>query len=365
MRWLLLLPALFSLNLQAEEVTVTGYGKSVDEALQNAKTAAVEQVAGTFITSQSTLEDGQYRSRTDQYNGGLIKRHEVLSAFEQDGLVAVRIKADVDTDKVNSVIVSSGAELTAPVADRIEKSRDDYEKTRQIVAALDDPAQAFAVKVGKVSYRNRGELTDILAEVSITYSPKWYDDVRLMAQTIGRKVDIGSKWAEALWGIAALSALVSPALPGTLFSIARHAQSTPKASKEYMVCFSKDAGRDVDECYEIRHPFGKTTQDNLVWLGGRLALSDEDIRLKETHVGAAEQLYLRVWNGKRAYFSRSSTERTFRNPGIVLFKAGAASIDYEVTVPTEKLRQAARLEFAILEAPPALALGSREQWMYR
>lgn len=361
MRWLLFLPALLSLHLHAEEVTVTGYGKTVDEALQNAKIAAVEQVAGTFITARSTLEGDRYASRMDQYNGGLVRRHEVLSAFEQAGLVAVRIKADVDTEKVNSVIVSNDADINAPLADRIDKSRDDYEKTRQIVAALDDPAQAFAVQVGKVAYRNRGALTDIRSEVSIVYSPKWYDDVRVMAQTIGRKVDIGSKWAEALWGLAALSAAVNPALPGMLFSAARHTQGKPKSSEEYMVCFSRDAGRDVDECYEIRHPLTKTTDDNMLRLKGQLALNEEDMRLNEISVSPAELLYLHVWNGRRAYFSRSAKERTFHNPGIVLFRNGAATFDYEVTVPTEKLVQTGRLEFAALEPETAGPGSSRKR----
>ena len=349
MRWLLLISALFSLSLQAKEVTVTGYGASVDEALLNAKMAAVEQVAGTFITGQSTLEGDQYHSRTDQYNGGLIRRHEVLSAFEQNGLVAVRIKADVDTEKVNSVIVSNGVDITAPVADKIEKSRDDFEKTRQIVKALDDPAQAFAIQIKKVDYRNRGELTDITAKVQIVYSPKWYDDVRLMAQTIGRKVDIGSRWADALWGLAALTAIVNPTLPGTMASIARRAEGTQQPSKEYMVCFGKDNGWDVDECYEIRHPLTRTTGESIQLLTGRLALGDDTLRFTEVAVDTADVLYLSVWNGKRAYFSKSSKERTFYNPGVVLFRKGTATFPYETTVPTEKLRQGGRLEFAELK----------------
>lgn len=58
-RWLPLLACL-SLSAQAAEVAVTGYGTSVDEALANARTAAVGQVAGTFVTGQSTLEGDAY-----------------------------------------------------------------------------------------------------------------------------------------------------------------------------------------------------------------------------------------------------------------------------------------------------------------
>lgn len=349
MRWLLLAAALLCQNLQAEEVTVTGYGTTVDEALQNAKTAAVEQVAGTFITGTSTLEGDQYRSRTDQYNGGLIRRHEILSTIEQDGLFAVRIQVDVDTTKVNSVIESNGAEITAPVADQIEKSRDDYEKTKRIVEALDDPAQAFAVQVKDVTYRNQGELTTIIAKIEFVYSPKWYDDVHLMAKTIGRKIDTGAWWKDALWGLAALSAAVNPMLPGMMSSIARHAEVTEKASQEYMACFGKDNGRDVDECYEIRHPLTRTTGSSELWVGGRIIQGDEALRLRDVTIDTAEELYMRVWDGKRTYFNRSGKERQFRNPGIVLFRKGVATVMYEITVPTAKLRQNGRLEFAELQ----------------
>lgn len=350
MRWFLLLASLFSLNLQAEYVIATGYGKTVAEALQNAKTAAVDQVAGTFITGKSTLDGDSYRSRTDQYTGGLIRKQHILSVSEQDSLFVVRIQADVDTEKVNSVIVSDGAEITTQIADKIEKSRDDFEKTRRIVEALDDPAQAFAVRVRKVDYKNRGELTDVIAEVEIVYSPKWYDDVRVMAKTIGRKVDIGSKWADALWGLAALTAAVNPVLPGTMFSLARRAQGNPKPSSEYMVCFGKDNGWDIDECYEIRHPLKNTTGDSMLQVNGSFTQSDEQIRFNKIDVETGHELFLDVYPNRKAYFVKSATERKFHNPGVVLFRKGTKPFLYRFTVPTQQLTQGSRIVFAALRS---------------
>ena len=343
--WLALLACL-SLGAQAAEVTVTGYGKSVDEAFGNAKTAAVGQVAGTFVTGQSTLEGDAYSSRTDQYNGGRIRKHEILSVDEENGLFAVRILADVDTDKVNTVIVSNGAEIPALVADQLDKARDDDEKTRKIVEALDDPSQAFAVEVTKVTYRNRGELTDVLVEGRVVYSPKWYDDVRVMARTIGRKVDIGSKWREALWGLAALTAAVDPTLPGNMFSIARHANPTPKYSPEHMVCFGKDNGWDIDECYETRHPFTNIRGDGPLRIYGGLVQDDGQIAFGELRVDLGNALFLGVYPGRRVYFSKSATGRKFMNPGIVLFSNGAQPFEQVVTLPTRTLTQAGRIEFA-------------------
>lgn len=343
--WIALLTCL-SLSAQAAEVSVTGYGKTVDEALTNAMTVAVGQVAGTFVTGQSTLEGDTYRSRTDQYNGGRIRKQEILSVDEENGLFAVRILADVDTDKVNTVIVSNGAEINARVADQLDSARDDHKKTRQIVEALDDPAQAFAVEVTQVTYRNRGELTDLIVQGRIVYSPKWYDDVRVMAKTIGRKVDIGSKWWEAMWGLAALSAAINPALPGTLFSVARHANPPPKSSPEHMVCFGKDNGWDIDECYETRHPFTNIRGDGRLRIYGGLVQGDGQLSFGELRLDLGDALFLGVYPGKRFYFSKSSTERKFQSPGIVLFRKGAQPFEQVITLPTEKLTQAGRIEFA-------------------
>ncbi len=336
--WLALLACL-SLGAQAAEVTVTGYGKSVDEALTNAKTAAVGQVTGTFVTGQSTLDGDTYRSRTDQYNGGRIRKHEILSVDEENGLFVVRIRADVDTDKINTVIVSNGAEVPALVADQLDQARDDHEKTRRIVEALDDPAQAFAVEVTKVTYRNRGELTDLTIEGQIVYSPKWYDDVRVMARTIGRKVDIGSKWREALWGLAALTAVVNPALPGTMFSVARYANPPPKPSPEHMVCFGKDNGWDIDECWETRHPFTNIRGDGRLRITGNLVQADGELPLGELLIDLGDELFLGVYPGRRVYFSKSATERKFQSPGIVLFRKGAQPFQEIVTLPTRNLMQ--------------------------
>ena len=342
--WFALLACL-GLSAQAAEVTVTGYGTSVDEALANARTAAVGQVAGTFVTGQSTLEGDAYRSRTDEYNGGRIRKHEILSVDEDHGLFAVRILADVDTDKVNTVIISNGAEIDAQVADQLDKARDDDEKTRRIVEVMDDPAQAFAAEVKKVTYRNRGELTDLVLQGQVVYSPKWYDDVRVMAKTIGRKVDIGSKWADALWGLAALTAAVNPALPGTMFSIARHANPPSKPSPEYMVCFGKDNGWDIDECYETRHALKNIEGDGRLRIHGGLVQDGGQLPFAEFQIGLGEDLFLGVFPGRRVYFSKSGSERKFQSPGIVLFRNGAQPFKLAITLPTRTLTQAGRIEF--------------------
>jgi hypothetical protein len=337
MRWLCLLLSLVVVNLMAEEVTATGHGHSVDEALQNAKTAAVEQVAGTFIVGTATVEGARYRSRIDQYNGGLIRTHRVVSVTEQEGLIVVRIKADVDTDKVNSVIVSTGMEITEALSAQLAKSRDDHEKTLRIVEALDNPAQAFAVQVKKVTYTNHGEMTDVLIEAQIGYSPKWYDDVRVMAKTIGREVNLGSAWADVFWGLGALSAVANPALPGIIHAVARRLEGgSPKESPEYMACFGTDNGRDIDECYEIRHPMPKTTGSSKLRVGGQVTIAGREFALTEIVIDCGRQLFMDVASGQKAYFVKSSKMRQFTNPGVLFFQRGGMTFRYALTASTRE-----------------------------
>lgn len=348
MKWFWLILSLVVTSAQSAEVMATGFGKTVDEALQNAKIAALEQVTGTFVTGRATLEGERHQSRIDQYNGGLIRTHQVISVSEEDGLFIMLIKADVDTDKVNTVISSKGAEVTETVTDQLEKARDDFEKTRRIVAALDEPAQAFAVRVTKVRYRNRGEMTDVEVDGEIVFNPKWYDDVRLMARTIGRPVDIGSAWKEALWGLAALTAVVNPAITGTAFSLARMAQGTPKVSEEYMACFGKDNGWDVDECYEIRHPMPRIMGGHRLPLAGKLVLDDGEMGLGRLNVDSGWQMLLNVQVGQRIYFSKNGKERKFLNPGIVLFEKGKATFQHTFSEPTATIGKATKVQFDLM-----------------
>ena len=216
------------------------------------------------------------------------------------------------------------------------------------MAALDDPAQAFAVQVTNVRYRNRGELTDVEVDGVVVFNPKWFDDVRLMARTIGRKVDIGSYWTEVLWGLAALTAVVNPLITNTAFSAARMAQGVPKASEEYMACFGKDNGWDVDECYEIRHPMPQVLRSHRLQLDGKLTLNDREISLGRLNVDSGWQMLLNVQIGQRVYFSKNGKERKFLNPGIVFFQKGNATFQHAFTEQTANVGQARGVRFDLL-----------------
>lgn len=178
MRLILLALMLLGTTAHAEWVTSSGYGKTFDEALQNAKQTCVEQIAGTFIVGESSVEQETYHSRIVQYNGGLITGYKLVSTHEANGLIEVRIHADVDARKVNNLIISNGANTTSDIPDKLKKSRDEFLKSQAMMTVLDDPAIAYAIEVGEIKYQNRGDLTDVTVQLKIVHSPKWLDDVR-------------------------------------------------------------------------------------------------------------------------------------------------------------------------------------------
>ena len=95
----------------ADEVTVTGYGNTFDNALANAKLQALEKVTGTFIISESEYKDKQFKETIDQYNGGIITKYDIISSNKHQTGYEVTITADVDRKKDNRLKVNKPATL--------------------------------------------------------------------------------------------------------------------------------------------------------------------------------------------------------------------------------------------------------------
>lgn len=261
MKILIWLICLMVRSALATEVEAVGYGRTAEEALNNAKTAAIEKIAGTFVMGRTQVENDNYRQRIDQYHGGRIRHYEVLRSEREGGLIVTRILADVDTDKVNTVALNQGADISPATIDQLHADRDDDQRARIILDVLDDPNQAYVVLLMKASYRNRGDKVDVTLEGSIVLNPKWVNDLKVLAQTMNRPVELGSRWSDFFWGISALSAVINPALPGTISHLARATQTKPQAGDTYMACFGETPGWDVDECHLIRHPLSRLSRN--------------------------------------------------------------------------------------------------------
>lgn len=352
MRWLLFAMALASSCAFATEVEVTGYGTTVQEAVIDAKAAAIDQVSGSFVAGQTSLQDGRYRSSITQYHGGLIKRDKILSIAHRDGLVAVRLRADVDPDRVNDVGIFNGARIPPAVAMQMQHALERRDQLRRVVAALDDPAQAFTVKIEKIACHNMGTKTELVALFSVRYSPKWFDEVHALAKAAGQPVDMGSLWANAVWGAAALTAAINPSLPGFLFTAARHLNQHKKsAPPDYMLCFDRNGEDDVHECYGFDARFMRITERSHIDLEARIIQDGQVYDLGTFAVNPEESLYMNVWPGRDVYFPGSATERRFDSPGAVLFRLGSARYILQVPLSTTFIAKGGQLEFVVEKHP--------------
>ena len=94
-------------------LTVSGQGKSQNEAKQNALRNAIEQAFGTFISSNTEiLNDDLVKDEIVSVSNGNIQKFEVVSEVQiPDGGYATTLKATVSVTKLTSFIESKGGEI--------------------------------------------------------------------------------------------------------------------------------------------------------------------------------------------------------------------------------------------------------------
>lgn len=338
MKCLLWLICLFVRGALAVEVEAVGYGRNTEEALINAKTAAIEKVTGTFVTGRTALQEERFRQRIDQYHGGRIRRYDIVESETENGLIVTRIRAEVDTDKVNTVALDQGADITSATVDQLNADRDEDQRARKILDALDDPSQAYVVRLLKTSYRNRGDKVDVALEGIVFLNPKWVNDLKILAQTMNRPVDLGSRWSDFFWGMSALSAVMNPALPGSIGHLARATQTKPEAGDTYMACFGETPGWDVDECHLIRHPLYRLSRNGRRNIQIMLDTGETSRQVGLLPINIAP-LLPEVSSGQKVYFTKSAKERRFGFPGVLVYGKIAMPFQYTLTICPETLQE--------------------------
>ena len=90
--------ALFIQAAGAQQVVVDGMGTDKESALRDASRNAVEQVVGTMVDSKTLVNNAVVALDTIYTKSqGFVTNQEVLSQDEQDGMVHVRARIDVNT----------------------------------------------------------------------------------------------------------------------------------------------------------------------------------------------------------------------------------------------------------------------------
>ena len=115
---LLLLTLTFIISANAQDdktvtLTVSGQGKTQDEAKQVALRSAIEQAFGAFISSKTEiLNDKLIKDEIVSVTNGNIQKFDVLSEVQlPDGSYATTLKAIVSVTKLTSFCESKGVEV--------------------------------------------------------------------------------------------------------------------------------------------------------------------------------------------------------------------------------------------------------------
>ncbi len=108
-KFFLALALLMLLNLSAfaQEVTVEGIGRDRDEAIKNAERAAVEQVVGTFVDSQTLVENAMLKlDEIYMHAQGFVSGVKILSEGQSSNdLYKVTARMNVESEP-NSALIS-------------------------------------------------------------------------------------------------------------------------------------------------------------------------------------------------------------------------------------------------------------------
>lgn len=334
------LALLTAISAQAEVVTVTGYGKNFESALANAKTLAVEQVTGTWLNGEESLEDSKYSERITQYNGGVIKKYDVIKATENE----VTIRADVDVVKDNRVGTKSfdvPASTRQALVERAEKNM----QIGKAVEVLDDKNKAFQVVVKNVQYANLGANTEVTIQATIGWSPKWISDVGSLAKTVDQKNSPDSDLrneAVASMTIAGMGMFGTVgAIVGSVFNEVASAPPRPK-NPEPMVCFGSRKSSVAKECYNLNSQFSNfmysSTRFSIVGTNGNRLVFSTNGNLDNLN------MYNYVYPGseQRGLFN---VKYTYDNPALIVYKDEMASITLKFTAPTNQLANVEKFNF--------------------
>lgn len=79
---------------KTDKVIVTGIGINADKARQNAIRNAVEQVVGTYVSSDTMVKDSELiKDEILTYSGGYVKESRIIATDKDDDLIRVKLEA--------------------------------------------------------------------------------------------------------------------------------------------------------------------------------------------------------------------------------------------------------------------------------
>lgn len=167
-----------NVNAQSENkdvyITVSGSGKTFEEAIQSALRSAIEQAFGAFISSKTEMFNDQIvADQMASVSSGNIKSYEILNQDQRpDGRWGVTLKTIVSVDKLTSFVQAKGINIEIKgglfalnIKQQLLNEQAEFKLVTELVGLLHEPMQ-----------------------ISFDYEIKGTDPVSLDAQSINWKM---------------------------------------------------------------------------------------------------------------------------------------------------------------------------------
>jgi hypothetical protein len=315
-------------QVNAEVVTVTGYGQDYNQSLTNAKIAALEKVAGTFIISDTSWKtDETVFEQIKQYNGGVIKSYDIIKSSEHE----VTIKADVDVNKDNRILFQSNS-IDPKVKDELASSIDNYNKKRAIINELDNPKKAFFVKTGDMQFKPQGQFVNIKIDNQMLWQPKWISDVESFTKLSGNEGSTHTNVTERISAGLLNKVMTINPIAAIIGSAAYVTVNKPAIQKEDpMVCFVSARGKDIDECYESAGGFNNM----LIYPNMKVEVSALDSNGRSLYKNiisiANNSMFDNYYPGETKK-QRFGYNRTFNQPTVVVYKEAVINFSININI---------------------------------
>ena len=297
------------------KVISRGYGSNYDEQLLNAKIAALSNAIGSFIVGDTIFnsEKDKVIQNIKEYHGGYIESYNITTT----GSDYVEIEAIVKITKDNRLYVPKDNEID------IEDELNNYKNKREIIDYLDDPMQAFVVKVAGIDIKPEPHTMSFKINAQVMWQPKWVSDLETFVTEFTGEGKTSQNINVNMIGRGGYRPHVD--IVQVLF------ESKPKQSEEKMVCFAQDSGDDVDACRNLAGgfmnmpPYSEMPMYVKAYDNEGKQLFSNMVMVKSTN------LYESVSrNQTKKYFL---TKRTFDQPAYIVYKNGIQNLS--VTVNAE------------------------------
>ncbi|MDO9309512.1 MAG: hypothetical protein Q7V04_10645, partial [Deltaproteobacteria bacterium] len=165
-----------------EKVVVSGMGIDADKARQNALRNAIEQVVGTFVSSETLVKDSALiKDEILSHSGGYVKESRIISTERSDGLISVKLEALVISTRLKQKIQLlnialknvDGESLFGEALSRIDENNSKADILNKLFSKY--PRSAYQVIIDKPILKSTDSLNN-MATVSIKLNIKWDKD---------------------------------------------------------------------------------------------------------------------------------------------------------------------------------------------